>query len=175
MKTLVIYKSQTGFTKKYAKWIAEGLTADSINVSEMNNDRLQNYDTIIYGGGLYAGGISGIKAITKNIDKIKDKRIIVFATGVCPGRDEELEQVKKTNFTEYQERYIKFFYLRGGFNYQKLNVINKILMSLLKLKLKTKKDLTPDERGMLAVYDKPIDFTNKKNICKLIDYVTLDS
>lgn len=175
MRTLVIYKSQTGFTKKYAKWIAEDLTADIINVSEMNIDRLQNYDTIIYGGGLYAGGISGIKAITKNIDKIKEKRIIVFATGVCPGRDEELEQVKKANFTDDKQKYIKFFYLRGGFNYQKLNFSNKILMSLLKLKLrlKTKKNLTSDERGMLAVYNKPVDFTNKKKICNLIEYVTL--
>ncbi|GEA31640.1 flavodoxin [Clostridium beijerinckii] len=28
MKTVVIYKSKTGFTKKYAKWIAEELSAD---------------------------------------------------------------------------------------------------------------------------------------------------
>ena len=30
MKTIVIYQSQTGFTKRYAEWIAEAVGADCI-------------------------------------------------------------------------------------------------------------------------------------------------
>ena len=33
MKTLVIYSSQTGFTERYAGWIAEEVTADRITKS----------------------------------------------------------------------------------------------------------------------------------------------
>jgi hypothetical protein len=47
-------------------------------------------------------------------------------------------------------------------------------MKLLKAKLKNKarknKPMTPDERGMLAGYDKPLDFTSKENIKDLIEY-----
>lgn len=170
MKSVVIYKSQTGFTKKYAEWIAEELGADIFHVSEVNVDKLKNYETVIYGGGLYAGGISGIKFITESSNSLKGKKVIVFATGASVGRTEEIDEVRNKNFTAEQQKYIKFFYLRGGFNYKKLSTLNKIIMTLLKLKLKTKKDLTPDERGMLASYDHPVDFVNKKNIQELVAY-----
>lgn len=170
MKAVVIYKSQTSFTKKYAEWIAEELGADIFHVSEANVDMLKNYDTVIYGGGLYASGINGVKFITENSESLKGKKIIVFATGASVGRAEEVDGVKNKNFTAEQQKYIKFFYLRGGFNYEKLSTLNKILMTLLKWKLKTKKDLTPDERGMLASYDHPVDFVKKKNVQELVAY-----
>ena len=34
MNTLVIYSSQTGFTERYAKWIAETLDADVLSIKE---------------------------------------------------------------------------------------------------------------------------------------------
>lgn len=173
MKTVVIYKSKTGFTKKYAEWIAEELSADIFDVSKVNINTLNKYDTIVYGGSLYAVGIIGVKLIKKNIDKLKDKRLVVFATGASPSRDDNINQVINKNFTVDEQKYIKFFYLRGGFNHKKLNPFDKFLMTLLKWKIKNKKqkELSADEIGMLAIYDKPIDFTDKKNIYKIITYV----
>ncbi|WP_271812835.1 flavodoxin domain-containing protein [Clostridium beijerinckii] len=173
MKAVVIYKSKTGFTKKYAEWIAEELSADIFNASKMNINTLNKYDTIIYGGSLYAVGIIGVGLIKKNINKLKDKRLVVFATGASPLRDNVINEVINKNFTVDEQKYIKFFYLRGGFNYNKLSSFDKFLMTLLKWKIKNKKkeDLSADEKGMLAIYDKPVDFTDKKNIEKIITYV----
>jgi hypothetical protein len=84
--------------------------------------------------------------------------------------------VRNKNLTPEQQQYIKFFYLRGGFDYSKLSTFDKMLMNLLKLKLKNKKrrekKLTPDEAGMLTAYDKPVDFTRKNNIDEIISYVS---
>ena len=173
MKTAVIYKSQTGFTKKYAEWIAEELLTDIFEVSKVTSDMLIQYDTIIYGGSLHAVGISGVKLITENINILKDKKVIVFATGASPERENVINEVRDKNFTLDQQKKIKFFYLRGGFNYKGLKMVDKFLMQLLKFKIKSKKreELTSDEIGMLAVYDKPVDFTKKKDIDKIIDYV----
>ena len=171
MKTIVIYKSKTGFTKKYANWISEELSADICEFSNTDIDKLTDYETIIYGGGLYVGGINGVKLITQNIDKLKDKKVVVFATGASPAREEVVSEVKNRNFTSKQQQSIKFFYLRGGFDYNKLNFINKGLMTLLKFNLKNKKKLTPDERGMLEAYNTPVDFTRKENIEEIISYV----
>jgi flavodoxin len=171
MKSVVIFKSKTGFTKKYAEWIAEELSADVFKASTVSTNTLLAYDTIIYGGGLYAGGINGLKLITKNLDKIKDKKIVVFATGASPLREEIIDEVRNKNFTIDQQKVIQFFYLRGGFEYSKLAIIDKFLMTILKLNLKKKKTLTSDEKGMLAAYYKPVDFTKKKNIDTLISYV----
>lgn len=173
MKTVIIYKSKTGFTKKYAQWIAEALSADVFEVSKANIDMIKQYDNIIYGGSLYAVGITGLKFITKNFDKLKDKKLIVFATGASPSSQRVIDEVVSKNFTSEQQKYIKFFYLRGGFDYKKLKFFDKFLMNLLKLKIKSKsKDkLTKDEIGMLAIYDRPTDFSSKKNIDVIVNYM----
>mgnify|MGYP001592146584 CR=1 FL=1 len=171
MKTIVIYKSKTGFTKKYAEWIAEALSADVFNVSKVDINVVAGYDTVIYGGSLYAVGIIGVKYITQNLDKLKGKKVVVFATGASPSSDEVIREVKDKNFTSNEQKHIQFFYLRGGFDYGKISPFDKALMTLLKWKIKMKKELTPEAKGMLSMYEKPVDFTMKKNIDKIITYV----
>ncbi|SPF53251.1 conserved hypothetical protein [Candidatus Desulfosporosinus infrequens] len=130
---------------------------------------------MIYGGGLYVVGINGVKYIKQNLNKLNDKKVIVFATGVSPFREEAISEVKNKNFTSEEQKHIQFFYLRGGFDYNKLKTFDKVLMTLLKWKIKwkikRKKELTPDERGMLASYDQSVNFTRKKNIDEIIAYV----
>ncbi len=175
MKAVVIYKSKTGYVKKYAGWIAEELLADVLELSTVNIDRLAGYDIIIYGGSLHAVGIIGINFITGNFDKLKDKKLVVFASGASPFSEEIVEEIIKNNIPEKQRNQVKLFYLRGGFNFNKLPLTDKVLMTLLKWKLNRKKKqgktLTGDEKGMLAAYDKPVDFTKKKNIADLINYI----
>lgn len=175
MKSVVIYKSKSGFVKKYAEWISKELSTDIFEGSKVTADILTAYDTVIYGGGLYAGGINGVKLITQNLDKLQGKKVVVYATGATPWREEVLHEVENKNFTSEQQKQIRFFYLRGGFDYSKLGHLDRVLMTLLKWKLKRKKQLTPDERGMLASYDKPVDFTRKKNIDELLAYVTSEN
>jgi menaquinone-dependent protoporphyrinogen IX oxidase len=175
MKAVVIYRSKTGSAKTYAEWIAEELKADIFELSKVNSDIFSNYDTVIYGGGLYAVGINGIKFIKNNLEKLKDKNVVVYASGASPSREEVINEIINRNFTSEEQKYIKFFYLRGGFDYNKLGLLNKLLMKLVKQKImrkvKKKIQLDPDEMGMLAAYDKPTDFKRKKNIGELIAYV----
>jgi len=59
----------------------------------------------------------------------------------------------------------------ASFDFEKLGVKDKFLMTLLKKKLESKKELTEDETGMLAAYDIPVDFTDRVNIRDLIEFV----
>jgi menaquinone-dependent protoporphyrinogen IX oxidase len=170
MKTAVVYRSKTGFTKKYAHWIAAELDADLFRGSAVGVETLADYDIIIYGGGLYAGGIDGVKLITKNLGRLPAQKIVVFATGATPQREETTGKLERQNFTPEQLERVRFFYLRGGFDYSKLSPINKVIMNLLRWSLKRKKQLTADERGMLAAYDTPVDFTRKEKIQDLVSY-----
>ncbi|MGE5606285.1 MAG: flavodoxin domain-containing protein [Bacteroidota bacterium] len=171
MKILVVYKSKSGFTKKYAEWISRQLEAEMREASKVTVETLSDYDTVIYGGGLYAGGISGVKLITKNLERLKGKKIAVFATGASPAREEVINEVRNNNFTPEQQKRIRFFYLRGGFDFNKLTPFLKAVMSLMKWSLKRKKNPNEDERGMLSAFDRPVDFTDEKNIKELISYV----
>jgi menaquinone-dependent protoporphyrinogen IX oxidase len=171
MKVVVVYKSISGFTKKYAEWIAEALKADIFKQEEINMNRLLEYDIIIYGGSLHAVGITGVNIIRKNVRQLKNKNIIIFVTGASPFTEEIVDEIKQKNFKEEEQKYIKLFYFRGGFNFNKLNFTNKIIMTLFKWKLQSKRNKTPEEQGMLAAYSKPVDFTKKQNIKELTAYV----
>ena len=171
MKTALIYKSKSGFTKSYVNYISQELKCDVIENKHLKINQIKDYDTIIYGGGLYVSGINGIKLITNNFSILKNKNIIVFFVGATPGREEEIEEVISHNFNEEQRKVIKCFYLRGGFDYKKLSFVNKILMLLLKLKIKMKKHKTGDEVGMLNAYSRPLDFTSKDKVLPLVEYI----
>jgi len=175
MKTAVIYSSKTGYTKRYAQWISEELSADIFESSRINIDMLKDYDTIIFGGGLYASAINGVKLITNNLNKIKDKRIVVFATGLSPIRKDVIDDVTTRNFTQDELNQIEFFYFRGGFNYNLLSIVDKILMKMFKRRIENKRkkgeELTDDEIEVLKVFDRPVDYTDRNYIKELIDYV----
>lgn len=171
MKILVAYKSITGFTEKYAKWIAKELSADIYSYKEINREVFKNYDVVIYGGSLHAVGIKGIKIIKNNMNLLKARKLVIFAVGATPYRQKTVEEIKHNNFSGEQLEKLKFFYLRGGFNYNKLPFIDKILMRLLQLKLKRKTSLTLDEKGMLNAFNKPVDFTRRENIDSIISYI----
>ncbi|MDD2402659.1 MAG: flavodoxin domain-containing protein, partial [Clostridia bacterium] len=49
MKTVVVYKSKSGFTKKYAEWIAKELSAEIFEASRITADMMMDYDTVVYG------------------------------------------------------------------------------------------------------------------------------
>ncbi len=169
MKTVVVYKSMSGFTKKYAEWIAQELSADLSEAKKIDNDKLQKYDTIIYGGSLHAGGISGVNLIKKNLKRLKGKNIIIFTTGASPSKESTVSEIRERNFSVDEQ--IRFYYFRGGFDFNKLDLMNKVLMTLFKWVIQLKRDKTADEKGMLASYSKPVDFTRKENIRELLEYV----
>lgn len=169
MRTVVIYRSISGFTKKYATWIAEDLQADLYDARKVNVEKLAAYDLILFGGSLHAAGINGVKLLKRNLHRLAGKKLILFAVGASPASENVLEEIKNENFSAEEQQSITFFYLRGGFDYSKLDWFNKFLMLLLKVKLRLKKTRTPDEVGMLAAYSKPLDCTKKANIKPIVE------
>jgi len=173
MKSVVVYSSITGFTRKYAEWIADDLSCNILRVEDATLERLLEYDTIVYGGSLHAAGIAGIRIIKTNLSKLTNKNLVIFATGASPYKEKVLDEIIEKNFTPEEEKQVKVFYLRGGFNYSKLNFTNKVLMFLFKwsLLMKPGNKRTPDEIGMLASYAHPVDFTKKENIEDILDHI----
>ena len=167
-KTAVVYRSKTGFTEKYARWLAEEVGADLLKADHVKLEDLLRYDAIVYGGGLYAGGINGVKRITKHSKELGDRRLIVFGVGASPCRPEVCEGVEKRNIPAELRGKIRFFLLRGGFDFKKCSAKDKMLMNLLKIKLKKAPDTDEDAKGMLACYDHPADFTNREALKPLL-------
>jgi len=173
-KIVVIYKSKYGSTKRYAQWIAEETKSDIFESSEIGINKLMEYDIIIYGGGLYASGISGVSIITKNFESLKDKKIIVFTVGLAStDRKEVFSPIIEKNFSEEMRDNINFYHLRGGIDYKKLSLVHKSMMAGLKMVIskKSSNELTDDDRELLATYGKKVDFTEKNTITPLLLYL----
>ena len=169
-KAMVVYSTISGFTKKYAHWIAEELGTKAVPLRDFDIDSAQACDIIIYGGNVHAVGINGLKKFKRLAQSLSDKKIVIFACGASPGSKKDLDHIIKHNFTEQELARNAFFYLRGGFDFSKLDFFNKILMRLMKWTLARKKNRTEDENGMLAGFDHPVDYSQKENIKNLIEF-----
>ena len=84
-RTVVIYKSKYGATQKYAQWIGEELCCPVFGIDDFSKARLADYDNIIYGGGVQAGGIKEFDRFKKWIKPLvgqPEKKIVVFAVAL---------------------------------------------------------------------------------------------
>jgi len=173
MNIVVVYKSESGFTAQYAKWIAEELHSECYDIKDLKPGKIKNNTTIVFGGSLHATGINGYKKLKQLIASIEYKELVVFAVGASPAKNGVEKEIIESNFKTKKEKEIHLFYLRGGFDYSKLNFWNKMLMTLLKIKIKSKNEnkRTGDEKGMLASYEKPLNATKHENIYEITKYV----
>lgn len=164
MKTVVIYNSQTGFTKRYAQWIAEATGADCFELSEAKKKSMATYEAIIFGGWACAGSISKLSWFKSNIDKWVNKKLIAFCVGGSPIDSPEIEPALKQNFNESELKRVRVFYCPGGFNYEKMPTLSKFMMKMFIKTLKAKKDKTEADEKMIKMISSSYDISDKKYI-----------
>lgn len=168
-KIVVVYTSKSGFTEKYAKWIAEELGADIFSAKKVNVSKLMTYDTIIYGGSIFASNIVGSKLITNNMEQFVNKKLILFAVGATSmNESEKIKTLWDSKVTKEQQQSIKFFYFIGGMDVKKLPFGYKILISIMKKMLSGKKNPTEEEKNMLKLFSDSFDYSKKEYIMPLI-------
>ena len=169
MKTIVIYNSQTGFTKRYEEWIAEAAGADCLELSDAKKKDLAAYEAIIFGGWACAGSISKLSWFKNNIAKWTDKKLIAFCVGASPIENPEIEPALKKNFNESELKKVSIFYCPGGFNYEKMSTPSKLAMKMFIKALKAKKDKTEKEQEMIKMISSSYDISDKKYIEPILE------
>ena len=53
MSTVVVYSSQTGFTKRYAEWLAEELGCQVVSLGDEPRFDASGFDVVVLGGWLH--------------------------------------------------------------------------------------------------------------------------
>ena len=178
-KTLVLYYTKYGTTKKYAEWIAGELSGDVYAISNFNQNSLGNYDAIVIGSGLYAGTIRGMDILVNNYKALRGKKLVLFTCGLADySKEEHRNTIAKRIEAAIPEnimRDIKVFFLRGGIDYGKMSLIHRIMMAgmnmVLVRKVKKEGDNASDEdRGFVETYGKTADFTDKNSVMDIVAY-----
>ena len=66
---------------------------------------------------------------------------------------------------------IKFFYLQSGFDADKLSLIDKFFLQLIRMKLWVKKEKSEGEHELISHYKKNLDVLSKDNTLPIVKYV----
>lgn len=120
MRTLVLYTSNTGNTKRYAERIAEGIGADILpfNKRMFKKMSLKDYDTIVYGGWLSGMTIQGVNEFLARWDDMSEKNVLIYAVGMGVVSKESRDNLINSNLLDLY--HLRFYQLRGSFDYSKL-------------------------------------------------------
>ena len=162
MKKIVVYQSGTGFTAKYANWIAEELGCEAKEYKKVKTDELAAYDTVVYGGWIMANMVYGYD----KIKALKLKNVIVFGVGMSIPSEEVATKIAAQNEIEQE----KLFYFEGGYDPKKVGFLKKMMMNMIKKSIEKKTEKTEEDIHMLETF-KGADNTNKERIKPLIQRV----
>ncbi|MCL2578547.1 MAG: flavodoxin domain-containing protein [Oscillospiraceae bacterium] len=165
----VIYKSKYGSTRRYAEWIGSALGASVLEAGAVKPDSLMGYDLVIYGGGLYAGGINGVDLVTKK----PCKALVVFTVGLADPSETDYTGVLDQNFKGGLRSAVKVFHLRGGIDFGKLGLVHKGIMAMVRKSIAKKNpaQMSGEEKAIALINGENADFTDRAAIEPIVAYV----
>ena len=173
MRTIIIYGTQYGTSKKYADKLAEITEIEEVNFSSVKD--ISTYEKIFYIGSLYAGGVKGLKQTVKDMSATAE--IIIITVGLADPLDPEnisniRESVRKQVPEDIYKR-MNFFHLRGAIDYKRLNFKHRLMMSMLYKQVKKKPEnlLTSEDRMMIATYNQIVDFVDYNSLDPIVNLI----
>ncbi|MFR0832068.1 MAG: flavodoxin domain-containing protein [Thomasclavelia sp.] len=169
----IIYGSQYGTTKCYAKKLAEITKIPIISYEDIKD--LTNYNLIIHFGGLYAGGVKGLKNTVKALKK--DVKIIIVTVGLADVYDQEnIDNIRRSISKQVPQNILSnatIFHLRGGIDYKKLNLKHRTMMALLYNKVKhlPENKKTAEIKAMIETYNQKVYFIDYDALNQIIKVI----
>lgn len=129
MKTVIIYYSKHGTTKRVAHLIGENLNSEIsyISLKECSNPDIHTYDRIILGTSIYAGTPSRkiSQFCNKNQSLLEEKLVGLFIC--CMNKEQELKEINNAFPKSLQRLSIPKAILGGEFLFYKMNCIERFI------------------------------------------------
>lgn len=194
-RTIVLYTSKYGAAETYARWIAEALGCQAVSLDKFSKKELQGYDTVIYGGGVQAGGVRGLEQFTKWIKgdlKLRqmakrgtiseaeaakigafDRQYYIFAVGISLDSEENRLQLRDINFDKNWLRELPCFFLPGAFDPAKLAGVDKAIIKVAtKMFLdKPEAQAAAEDMQVLRYFETGCDLIDRTRTTALIEAV----
>ncbi|MCQ2798452.1 MAG: flavodoxin domain-containing protein [Bacilli bacterium] len=172
MKTIVLYESSSGTTKKYAEDIAARVNAEVMPLKKFKWRKLANYDTIVFGGWVLNAQIQGLNDFLSHYEEMEEqkKNVLLFSSGMSYTSPEGRKELIRSNVLDLY--HIRYYQLRGSFSYSKLKWKYRMVMSLMIAKVTTDKNSTPE---MVAMYKSfkttAIEYYDQEKVDKIVNVI----
>lgn len=167
MKAIVVYNSKTGFTRRYAEWIAQAIDADCRAIDEIENVDMRQYDLLLFGSWVHAETLKKRDWIKRQLPRWKGRRVGVFAVGAMPAGD-AANRVFEQTFTPQERTQMRTFYLQGGLDYARMSCADRLLMAFMRKTLAGQKDTKSGE--MLKLLSESFDATDERAIEPIVQW-----
>lgn len=189
-KLLIIYKSSTGFTKRYARLLAKKLDCSLADFKKIRPASLSGYDVIIFGTRAHTGSIDGLKKLRRILKEynrrhpspsplIQDTASTVsplraiFVTGAVPAAEKDtIERLWVNNLTETELACLPHFYLPAGLCYEKMGFTDRMLMKGLAIMMRRKKDKTARDIALEKQISGSFDISSEEYLEPVISLVS---
>ena len=172
---IIIYGSQYGTARKYAEELAKRTNIEIKSYKDVTD--IDQYNTVVYIGSLYVGGVLGMKKTLAKISQCQKKKIIIATVGLAdPADTENTDKIKNSMKRQlskelYENAYI--FHLRGGIDYSCLNLKHKTMMGLLYKKAAglPEEKKTAEIKAMIETYNQEVNFVDFESLNRLTDCI----
>lgn len=173
MRGIILFQSKYGAAKRYAEWLSAETGFSCVETKSADINTVKNYDVILLGGGIYASGIAGLPFLKKNIGALSGKKIVVFCCGASPYDDEAFRQIQEFNLKGALSD-IPCFYCRGMWDMEAMSFKDRTLCKMLRKSVSKKNpaDYEIWEKALMAAGDEKCDWTDKKYIQPILEYLT---
>ena len=166
MRTLILYTSKTGNTKKYAEDIAQAVNGDVFPLQKYKWKDVGDYDSIVFGGWVMGGKIQGIDDFLSHYDEISDKNILVFSSGMGFVTSESRDRLISGNVLDIY--HIRYYQLRGSFDYSKLHFPYNFMINTSLRALRKDPDSAQDLSMVENLKETPLEFYDQQGIDRII-------
>lgn len=173
MKSVIIFGSEYGSSRQYAKMLSQHLQIECFDYKAFNvSDKC---DVLIYIGSLYAGGVKGLVKTLNNYPSNHYKKLFVVTVGIADPNDLKNTETIKTRIYEQipksLDKRIEIFHVRGRLDYKKLNLRHTLMMKLLYQKAKRipVEQRDKETQDFITTYNKKVDFIEFEYLRPVID------
>ena len=167
MRTLIVYESQSGSTKKYAEDIAKAVSADLLPLKKFKAKIVPDYDCIVFGGWVRGAQIMGLNDFLAKYDAMEGKDVLVFSAGLSPASEEGRKQLISSNILDLY--HVRYYQLQGSFDYAKLPLKSRLMFDFSIRRLQSDPETDPlTIQQLVTVKNTPISFYDQAKIDRII-------
>ncbi len=169
-RILILYKSKTGFTKRYAEMIAAETGGTAMEFKEAGTGIFSSYDQVLFGSRMHAGRIDGLENARKLFQENGVKLAALFVTGAMPNTEARtIAEMWKNNLKAEELSVLPHFYMQSGLCYEKMGIFDRMMMKVFVFMMKHKKESSPDEKHFAEIIASSYDISSKDYIRPLVE------
>lgn len=170
---IIIYGSCYGTARQYAERLSKKTNISVKSYKDIS--LLDDYNTIIYVGALYAGGVLGMKETFSKMTAVQGKHIVIVTVGLADPTDtKNIENIRNSMQRQLSPSVFKhahIYHLRGGIDYSRLSLKHKTMMWMVYMKSRKipEEERTAEIRAMIETYNKQVNFVDFNSLESILN------